>query len=174
MAFYKPQSPITKGDDYIYPLTTIDQIILDDDTRLNAKCVTADLLDAPEDTTPTLTNSDLLGGVPAKDYALKQNLQYYQGSTIYTHKVQLPVANWVQGEELYTQTVEVEGITIDVNKTNLIVGPPTDRAMEEEYLGCAVRAQEQGDGIVVFSCTDLPTIDLEANVMVITITIGGE
>lgn len=34
MAYYKPQSPIKLGEDHIYPLTTADQIILSDGTRL--------------------------------------------------------------------------------------------------------------------------------------------
>ena len=34
MAYLKPQSPIKNGEDYIYPLTTIDQIIMADGSRL--------------------------------------------------------------------------------------------------------------------------------------------
>lgn len=34
--FLKPQSPLRKGEAYIYPLTTADQVILEDNTRLNA------------------------------------------------------------------------------------------------------------------------------------------
>ena len=43
MAFLKPQNPIKKGEDFVYPLTTVDQIILDDNSRLNSKVVTVDL-----------------------------------------------------------------------------------------------------------------------------------
>lgn len=35
MAFLKPQSPMTKGSDYFYPLTTSDQVIMDGGYRLN-------------------------------------------------------------------------------------------------------------------------------------------
>lgn len=35
MAFLKPQSPMKKGDDYFYPLTTVDQILVDGGYRLN-------------------------------------------------------------------------------------------------------------------------------------------
>lgn len=35
MAFLKPQNPMTKGSDYIYPLTTVDQIIMEDGSRLS-------------------------------------------------------------------------------------------------------------------------------------------
>ena len=37
MAYYKPQSPIKNGEDYIYPLTTYDQIITSDGSRWNGK-----------------------------------------------------------------------------------------------------------------------------------------
>lgn len=37
MAYLKPQSPLKKGEDYIYPITTVDQVISNEDgTRLNA------------------------------------------------------------------------------------------------------------------------------------------
>ena len=34
MAFLKPQSPLSKGNDYFYPLTTSDQIIMSNGSRL--------------------------------------------------------------------------------------------------------------------------------------------
>ena len=88
---------------------------------------------------------------------------------IFTQAVSLPVASWVQEGEIYKQTATVSGVTVDRNKTSVIVAPPADRAMEEVYLGCEVRASEQGDGTLVFTCTDLPDIDLEANVMVVVL-----
>jgi hypothetical protein len=33
--FLKPQNPLRKGEAYIYPLTTVDQVILEDNSRLN-------------------------------------------------------------------------------------------------------------------------------------------
>ena len=81
----------------------------------------------------------------------------------------LPADAWVEEGEMYTQNAAVAGVTIDRNKTSVIVSPPADRAMEEVYLGCEVRASEQGDGTLVFTCTDLPDIDLEANVMVVVL-----
>lgn len=73
MAYYKPQSPIKNGEDYIYPLTTVDQVMLDDGSRLNAKYVTVNLDNAEDggDVNTALVNADSLGGKPASDYALK-------------------------------------------------------------------------------------------------------
>ena len=35
MEFIKPQSPLQVGDSYFYPITTMDQIIVDENSRLN-------------------------------------------------------------------------------------------------------------------------------------------
>ena len=37
MAYLKPQSPIKNGEDYIYPLTTYDQVILENGNRWDGK-----------------------------------------------------------------------------------------------------------------------------------------
>ena len=64
MANYKkPQSPLQHKDgDYFYPLTTIDQIITDNDTRLNAELISVDLTDAVEGDTNMGINADTLNG----------------------------------------------------------------------------------------------------------------
>ena len=58
MAYLKPQAPLMNGEDYVYPLTTADQVILSDGTRLekNGEIVAND--------------SEKLGGVAAADYLL--------------------------------------------------------------------------------------------------------
>lgn len=84
-----------------------------------------------------------------------------------TQYVTLLAANWTQVGELYEQTVSVAGITVDVNKTTAIVSPSTNREFEESYNAANVRASSQGDGTITFTSTDIPDIDLEANVMVI-------
>ena len=86
---------------------------------------------------------------------------------VLTQTAALPMDSWEQDGEIYGQSVGVTGVTIDKDKTSVIVSPPTDRTMEEEYLKCEVRASAQGDGILVFTCTDMPEIDIEANVMVV-------
>lgn len=50
MAYLKPQSPIKNGEDYIYPVTTADQIILSDGSRLEKNGVINSMLPTP---TPT-------------------------------------------------------------------------------------------------------------------------
>lgn len=92
---------------------------------------------------------------------------------VLTQVASLPVASWVQDGEIYKQDASVIGVTIDKNKTSVIVSPPADRTMEEEYLGCEVRASTQGDGSLTFTCTDLPKIALEANVMVVILGVDS-
>lgn len=69
--YYKPQSPIQSGEDFIYPITTADQVMVDEDTRLNAVGVYLKNIDNSTDTTVYGNNATTLGGVAAEDYALK-------------------------------------------------------------------------------------------------------
>lgn len=94
-------------------------------------------------------------------------LQVSPKAQVSTAKASLPVASWVKDGDVYSQSVSVAGVTVDVNKTSVIVSPPTDRTMEEEYLSCEVRASSQNAGALTFTCTDKPTITLTANVMVV-------
>jgi hypothetical protein len=50
MSYKKPQYPLKNGDDYIYPLTTSDQIIMNDGQRLSGVGVYLDRPDESEDT----------------------------------------------------------------------------------------------------------------------------
>lgn len=51
MAIYKPQSPIEKGEHYIYPLTTHDQVILPDGSRWSGSNLDVELDgEAPNET----------------------------------------------------------------------------------------------------------------------------
>ena len=57
--YYKPQSPIQSGQDFIYPITTADQIMKSDNSRLEQNGeIVAD-------------NSPKLGGIAASEYDLK-------------------------------------------------------------------------------------------------------
>lgn len=70
MSYLKPQTPLQHKDgDYFYPLTTIDQIIMEDGvTRLNgADLVSVNTDDAPEGEIAGI-NADTLGGYSADTY----------------------------------------------------------------------------------------------------------
>lgn len=75
MPNYKLQSPLVINNNGIYPLTTVDQVILDDNSRLNSKMVTIDLNTENDEVTKLPTrDADTLGGIPANKYALKENI----------------------------------------------------------------------------------------------------
>lgn len=90
----------------------------------------------------------------------------------WTHTASLAADGWTEKEEMFEQTVQVEGVTADENLTSVIVAPPVNRLAEELYLDCEVRASAQGDGTVTFTSLDLPGEDLSVPVMVIIP--GGE
>lgn len=79
MAYLKPQSPIKYNEDHIYPLTTVDQIIMNDGNRLSGVGV---YLEKPEEsddtTTETGVNADTLGGILPSDFVLDSELDSYK------------------------------------------------------------------------------------------------
>lgn len=68
MAYLKPQSPIKYKEDHIYPLTTVDQIIMDDGNRLSGVGVYLDRPEEGEETTVAGTNADTFGGKLPSEY----------------------------------------------------------------------------------------------------------
>lgn len=73
--YLKPQSPLQHKDgDYFYPLTTIDQIITKDNTRLNAELISVNLDNAIENGNEMIiTNADKLDGKTIDE--IKQQIQ---------------------------------------------------------------------------------------------------
>lgn len=75
--YVKPQSPIRIEDTYIYPLTTADQVMLENGERLNSKiydCVGLDTEDGIIGE-PNPVNADTLGGISADNFASKTFVQ---------------------------------------------------------------------------------------------------
>lgn len=149
-------------DIYMYPGMQDETVA----QAIEGRVKTADVVDDPS----TAGESGVLSAAAGKAIQAAAAKK----AEMYAQKVSLPVASWEQEGEIYGQSVAVEHITIDHNKTSAIVSPPTDRDMEEAYLDCQVRAAAQGDGVIAFTCTDLPEIDLEANVMVVVQGVTAE
>lgn len=76
-----------------------------------------------------------------------------------TATVNLPVSGWVKNN----QTVSVGGVT--ASNTVIVTASP---ASYEHYNECAVRCSAQGDGTLTFACTDTPTAELTANVLILS------
>lgn len=86
-------------------------------------------------------------------------------------EVALPVASWTYDEEtkLYGQTAAVESLTENKAKTAAVVCPAAGRENEEAYIDAEVRASAQGDGVLVFTATNIPAADLTVSVMVVVL-----
>lgn len=109
MAYYKLQTPLRKGEDYVYPLTTADQVIVENGERLNAKYVSVELDDTESGVVPK-TNANQLGGIDAEAYATKA---------------------FVSAEIANAQLGGGEGADIDLSGFML----KTDTAVDSEKLG---------------------------------------
>ena len=165
--YVKPQSPIYHegSDNYIYPLTTADQIILEDGSRLNA------LLELGND------SLSINGGVMKGDIAMSGNritglaepssftdvaTKGYVDGRRKLFTVTLLADNWTGIEAPYKQTINVDGIT---NAHTPHYGPVfsddlgTSIAEKEAYM--LVDDLETFDGSVIFTCfADKPVVDL--------------
>lgn len=66
--YLKPQAPLMRGEDYVYPPTTADQVILSDGTRLekNGKVMADHAVEA--------NNSLNLGNMPVSNFATKEEI----------------------------------------------------------------------------------------------------
>jgi hypothetical protein len=75
MAYLKPQSPLRhKSGDYFYPLTTADQVVMDDGSRLNTlNYISINNENAIEGEVNPV-NADTLGGHSASDFALASDV----------------------------------------------------------------------------------------------------
>lgn len=73
--YLKPQTPLQhQSGDYIYPITTIDQVLMDNGERLNANIINIQLDGAPEDNINFGINADTLGGQKPEYYATAEDL----------------------------------------------------------------------------------------------------
>lgn len=100
------------------------------------------------------------------------NAKTSKKAEVHIQEVTLPIASWEQDGEIYGQSVEVAGVTLDKSKTAVIASPVENRENEEAYVHAEVRASAQGDGVVVFTCTQVPLVDIAVNVMVVVLGVG--
>ena len=113
MAYLKPQSPIKLGEDHIYPLTTIDQVVMDNGKRLSGVGVYLEKPEESDDTNlETGVNADTLGGILPSEFTLKSEFNEYKNTLEadicenYVSKSDVPVTS-------------VNGMTGDIKITEL-------------------------------------------------------
>lgn len=96
----------------------------------------------------------------ATDAAVAENRTAIAGKiSMKTATANLPVSGWVEN----SQTVSVGGVT--ASNTVIVTASP---ASYEHYNECAVRCSAQAAGELTFTCTDKPTANLTANVLILT------
>lgn len=152
MAYLKPQSPIKNGEDHIYPLTTYDQIIMNDGSRWDGN-VTTD---------KTLTQSGRAADAKTVGDAIANH--YHNYATTATYSGTFTSSSWSSSAP-YSQTVTVSGIRstdtpfADVNMSSASTGDAGNNLIEAwSFIG---RITVTTDNTVVAYCYDeKPTIDI--------------
>ena len=164
MAYLKPQYPLKNGNNYLYPQTTADQILLSDGTRLekNGKVV-ADKFKEPRAIALT---GDVVGSVDfdgSKGVSINTTVS---ASKYYT--VILKASDW-NSSAPYTQTVNVEGIKdadnpiIDINMSDTT----NNSANLLKAWMLVGRVATNNDSITAYCYEEKPEIDIVVNLMVV-------
>lgn len=104
--YLKPQTPLQhQSGDYIYPITTIDQVLMDNGERLNANIINIQLDGAPEDNINFGINADTLGGQKPEYYATAEDLVALNDSKL---SMELLWENASPSSEFAAQTINLD------------------------------------------------------------------
>ena len=163
MAYIKPQYPLKNGENYIYPPTTADQVILSDGTRLEKngqiiadKFKEAKAISLAGDVTGTAEFDGSSGIVITTEVS---------ASKFYT--IILPASNWSDSAP-YTQSVTVNGIVADDNPiVDINMSDTLDSSATLESWNLVDRISTTNGNIIAYCYNEKPTIDLSVNLMVI-------
>ena len=110
--YLKPQTPLQhQSGDYIYPITTIDQVLMDNGERLNANIINIQLDGAPEDNINFGINADTLGGQKPEYYATAEDLAALNDSKL---SMELLWENASPDSEFAAQTIVTECYTAPI------------------------------------------------------------
>jgi len=134
MGYYKPQSPLKKGNNYVYPLTTYDQIILKNGERWTG---------------------------PYDD--LEVRLLIAQRAQTSNYSATFSSSGWT-GEAPYEQTVALDGVLstdvpivdIDMSKADTT---DSGNALAEAW-NCIGRVTASDGAVTAFCYNEKPTVDI--------------
>ena len=101
MAYFKPSNPLKMDENYIYPLTTYDQVILPDGSRWTGKAL--------ENGGSINGNLNINGVVEAQSFVENGVFLASKYAQVATYNVILDKNNWSE-EAPYIQSVSVPGI----------------------------------------------------------------
>lgn len=166
MAYIKPNYPLKNGDNYLYPVTTADQVILSDGSRLekDGKVVAGKL----EETRIISLAGDVAGSVSfdgSNDVVIKTSLI---SASNYYH-VTFKASNW-SASAPYTQTVSVTGIKesdypiIDVDSSVISSDENGDYLGSWALIG---RVSTANGSVTAYCYQEKPEVDISVNIVVI-------
>ena len=147
--YLKPQTPLQhQCGDYIYPITTVDQVLMDNGERLNANIINIQLDGAPEDNINFGINADTLGGQKPEYYATAEDLVALNDSKL---SMELLWENASPSSEFTAQNVSInlnkfDYVIIEYNHSSSFSTP--------EYF-CALAPAYNGSWVVI----DVPDIE---------------
>jgi hypothetical protein len=165
MAYIKPQYPLKNGDNHIYPVTTADQVILSNGSRLEKNgSIEADKL---KNAMAISLSGDVTGTA---------NFDGSNGITIDTtvsaskfFTVTLSKNGWSTSAP-YTQTVSVNGIkasdnpVVDINMSSATSVNSTDLLGARGLVG---RVSTANGSVTAYCYDEKPEVDVSVNIMVI-------
>lgn len=140
MAYLKPQSPLKQGEDYIYPVTTYDQVITPTGERWNGTIVRATDTE-PEDAEIWIDTSD----------GIESSLEVMRADAIKYLAFSIGTGDWVLSNSVYTYTISKGAITSTMALLNLAID-----ATSQSYLSAAIE-WETTDGALILSTTTKPS-----------------
>ena len=173
LEFFKPQSPLNKDGVYFYPLTTEDQVIMDDGSRLSSTL--EDIKDKVDNI--DFSNLDLEGVAYVGEYdgdvvTVALNADTLGGKTV-DEFAQAPLrksatilaSGWSDSAP-YTQIVSVEGVTVDdaphispVYSDDLVIA-----ISQKEAWGMVSRAKTDENAITFICFEEKPSADIDVQI----------
>lgn len=165
MVYLKPQYPLKNKDNYIYPPTTGDQVILSDGTRLekNGQIIANKLTEARA----IALTGDVIGSVDFDGSRGVSINTTVSASKYYT--ATFKASDW-SSEIPYTQTVSVKGIKLSDNPiVDINMSSATEENSEElmnswSFVG---RIVTNNESITAYCYEEKPEIDISINLLVV-------
>lgn len=154
--FLKPQSPLSKDGTYFYPLTTADQVILDDNSRLNQTL--EQLVYAEEyggDVATISVNADTLGGKTVDEFA---QAPLRKSATI--------LASGWSDSAPYTQILTVGDITVDdAPHISPVYSDDLTIAISQKEAWGKVSRAKTGNNTITFICfEEKPVVNINVQI----------
>lgn len=165
MAYLKPQYPLKNGENYIYPPTTGDQVILSDGSRLEKDGV---VVAGKLSNERAISLAGDVVGTANFDGSKSVTINATVSASKY-FTATLKASDWSDSAP-FTQTVTVDGIRaydnpiVDINMSVATDGNSSDLLGAWMLIG---RVSTSDNSVTVYCYEEKPEMDLSVNLMVI-------